>query len=280
MSLQNTLFWLIAPALQVGLAFLLWRKKLRRQYPAFFTYTVFQVISSVALLWEYKSASAQTYFYSYWTISGLCAVLGFLIVHELFTEAMRPYVGLRDMGRMVFLWISFVMLLVSAVVALSTSGNNISHITAAILTLERCVRLLQCSLLVFLIFCSSYLGLSWKNYPIGVAMGFAVVAASQLFLVVMQPFVSKEWLSLLNRGLMITYDVSVVLWLGYTVAPQSVRARHNVVFRPELDRWNQAALAVQNAGGTGFGHVADAPATYISDIESAVENVLKNNIKH
>src|SRR5271155_4563839 len=199
MSFAELFFWLFAPSIQCAIIVMMVRRKLRDNFPVFFTYTIFQVMTTITLLVIYRLAFAQyvdttIYFYAYWTINALSAILGFMIVYEMFTYAMRPYVGLRDMAHMVFQWTALVMLLISAVVAFSTQGSNLVHVTAAILTMERCVRLLQCAMCLFLVCCSSYLGLSWKSFPIGVSLGFAVVASSNLFLLGMHAMFNESWL--------------------------------------------------------------------------------------
>jgi hypothetical protein len=284
MSLFDLVIWLFAPSIQIAILFMMAKRKLRDNFPVFFTYTVFQVITNIALLAIYQLAlahyaSSYTYFYAYWTINALSAVLGFMIVHEMFSYAMRPYVGLRDMAHMVFQWTALVMLLVSAVIAFSTQGSNLVHITAAILTLERCVRLLQCAMCLFMVCCSSYLGLSWKSFPIGVSFGFALVASSNLFMLGMHYMFSENWMGILTTVFKMTYNVTVLLWLGYCLSPQSMKARTELLYRPAIDRWNQTALAIQHAGGAGIAH-DDVPATYISDIEHAVDRALKNSINH
>jgi len=255
------------------------KRKLQSVFPVFFTYTIFQTLSTGISIAIYNYGSSDSYFYAFYISNGLSALLGLLIVHELFSYAMRPYVGLRDMARMLFQWAVLFILLISAVVAFSTQGSYSGQMVTAILTMERCVRLLQCGLLLFLLCCSSYLGLSWKSFPIGAAFGFGLVAFSNLIFVGMQQMFHANWLKTFGviRGSM--YDVALVIWLVYSLLPQKVQVRNNLVYRPDIDRWNQAALAVQHAGGAGMGH-ADVPATYISDIEHAVDRALKNSISH
>jgi len=144
------------------------------------------------------------------------------------------------------------------------------------LTMERCVRLLQCAMCLFLVCCSSYLGLSWKSFPIGVSLGFAVVASSNLFLLGMHAMFNESWMNILNTVFRMSYIVTVLMWLGYCLSPQSMKARTELLYRPSIDRWNQSAMAIQYAGSFGRKPVhEETPATYISDIEHAVEDAMK-----
>ena len=99
MSPLGYVLWLLAPVCQVFLLIFMLRRKLRAEFPFFFTYTVFQVIS-FAVQYGVYHFSPDNYFNLYWTAAALSAMLGFLVIHEVFTYAIRPYPGLRDLGKL------------------------------------------------------------------------------------------------------------------------------------------------------------------------------------
>ena len=182
-------------AIQTCIALTMVKRKLHVVFPVFFTYSVFQILSMGVLSAVFNYGSSIDYFYAFYISNGLSALLGLIIVHEMFSYAMRPYVGLRDMAKILFQWAVLFILLISAVVALSTQSSHSEQLISAILTIERCVRLLQCGLLLFLLCCSSYLGLSWRSFPIGATVGFAMVAFSNLIFLGMQEMFHANWLN-------------------------------------------------------------------------------------
>src|SRR5882724_10740417 len=110
MSPFGYVLWLLAPVCQVFLLIFMLRRKLRAEFPFFFTYTVFQVIS-FAVQYGIYHFSPDNYFNVYWTAAALSAMLGFLVIHEVFTYAIRPYPGLRDLGKMLFRWVALLLVL-------------------------------------------------------------------------------------------------------------------------------------------------------------------------
>src|SRR2546423_7418475 len=166
------ILWLLAPTFQIALLVLMERRKLREQFPFFFTYTVLQVLN-VAVLFTVYHRLPDSYFDVYWVSTALSIILGFLVIHEVFAYIIRPYPGLRDLGTMLFRWAVLLLFLVAGISA-AVGAATASEITYHIVNLERAVRLIQCGLLLFVVMTSNYLGLSWKNFGCGVAFGFGI----------------------------------------------------------------------------------------------------------
>ncbi|MCU1309902.1 MAG: hypothetical protein JWO20_1027 [Candidatus Angelobacter sp.] len=249
------------------------RRKLTAEFPFFFTYTVFQVLS-VAVLFAIFHFAPSMYFYAYWTSSALGIMLAFAIIHEVFCYAIRPYVGLRDLGNLLFRWATFLLVLIGGMLAISAAGMNSKQLFLAIIDVERAVRLMQCGLLLFVFVCSSYLGLTWRNFASGIALGYGIFATTDLVMFSLHGQLGPSWNSTLGIITTSAYNLSVLTWFGYALMPESARQRVHaeVVYRPVFDRWNQAAMAL----------VTPSPAlvpgmsgqTYLTEIERTVENIM------
>src|SRR5438034_9154632 len=74
------------------------------------------------------------------------------------------------------------MLLVAGVVMASSPAAG-DPVLQAIVTLQRCVRVVQCGLILFLLIFSKYLGVSWRQQSFGIALGFGSLAPAELTLV-------------------------------------------------------------------------------------------------
>jgi hypothetical protein len=272
-SLVHYILWLAAPLLQLLILVFMVRHKLRAEFPFFFTYTAFQVLSAGALFAIFHF-TPNNYFYAYWTSAALGIMLGFAVIHEVFTYSIRPYVGLRDLGNILFRWAAFLLVLVGALLAMSASGMSTKQLYSAIVNVERGVRLMQCGLLLFIFLCSSYLGLTWKNFASGIALGYGIFAATDLVMFSLRAQLGPSWNSTLNIITTSAYNLSVLTWFAYALMPERARQRVHteVVYRPVFDRWNQAAMAL----------VTPSPAlvpgmsgqTYLTEIERTVENIM------
>src|SRR6201999_4304139 len=103
------------------------------------------------------------FFYSYWICAAVSLGIGFRIIHEIFLDVFRPYHTLKDLGSVLFRWGGLVMLLVAIVVAASTPASDQGPMLQSVLTIQRCVRVIQVGLVLFLLVFSRYLGVSWKQ---------------------------------------------------------------------------------------------------------------------
>ena len=278
MSPLQYVLWLLAPVCQIFLMIFMLRRKLRAEFPFFFTYTVFQVISFAVLYVIYHFAFAE-YFYAYWTYTGLSVVLGFLVIQEVFSYAIRPYAGLRDLGKLLFRWVGVLMVLVGSLVAMSSTSMNFRNIVYAVVDLERGVRLMQCGLLLFIFVCSSYLGLTWKNFASGIALGYGTFAASELVVYSLRVQLGGSAQQALGIVTSVAYCLSVMIWLGYSAMPETARQRvHNeVVYRPIFDRWNQAALVLTAPMAPNEAAMMGTQ-TYLTEIERAVDDIMAQQI--
>jgi hypothetical protein len=272
LSMADYILWFAAPALQIAILVFMVKRKLRAEFPFFFSYTVLQVLTVAALFTIFK-LSPGNYFYAYWTSSALGIMLGFAVIQEVFMYAIRPYTGLRDLGAKLFRWAGFVLLLVGALLAVSGSGMSSKQLVLAIVEVERAIRLMQCGLLLFIFLFSSSLGLTWKNFASGMALGYGVFAATNLVMYSLRSQLGHGWDSTVSYITTAAYNLSVIIWLGYSAMPESARqrVRTDFVYRPVFDRWNQAAMSIvapASANGIASEHA------YLSEIERTVETIM------
>jgi hypothetical protein len=162
----------------------------------------------------------------------------------------------------------------------STSGLTARHMVNVITDVERAVRLMQCGLLLFIFVCSSYLGLTWRNFAAGIALGYGLFASTSLVLYSLRLQFGGGWDKTMSLISGTAYLLSVLTWMGYSAMPDKVmqRVHNDVVYRPIFDRWNQAAMvltapmAPNEAAMMGGGH------TYLTEIERAVDDIMAHNI--
>lgn len=273
MSLKTIdyVLWLLPALMQAAICVLMVRQDLRQKFPFFFTYSLFQVLSATALFLVFRFADYSQYFFAFWTSTALGVLLGFVVIYEVFSYAIRPYPGLRGLGAMLFRWAVLLLVLITGISAASSTGSGAGRVVQEIVNLERSVRLIQCGLLLFVVMCSGYLGLSARNLATGIAFGFGMIASSDLVLYNLRAAHGAEWNRSLSMVSSIMYNLAVMTWFGYMLMPEAARKRSEIVYRPAFDRWNQAALLIMNDTPQAESH------TYLSDIEQTVETVMAQN---
>ena len=245
--------WCAQPVLQAAVAVVLWRRKLHKLFPVFFAYVLAQ-IGIFALTFPLRSAdNYEWFFYSYWAGAAVSALLSFRVIHEIFLDVFRPYDMLKDLGTVLFKWTGVVMLLVSVVVAFSSSTKGDSGaggdffglaITMAVTSLQRSVRLVQCGLILFLLLFARFLGVSKRQQSFGLALGFGMFASVELILLALH---SGGYLDVLRMALINTamYDLAIVIWLGYASAPHAVRS--GATNHLQTQRWEQSLADLHSA---------------------------------
>jgi predicted transporter len=215
------ILWCTTPVLMTVLAVAMYWRRLHKEFPYFFNYVVFQVLS---FLIEFPLRNWNNYFYIYWTMTALSIVVSFAVLLEIFKDAFRPYEALRDLSVILFRWCALVVLLVAGMWAISSwRGNQIDNVTNAIYVVERSVRMMQCGLVLFMLLFSEYLGISRRNVLFGIAIGFGFFAAVNMLVMTAlshQRVISNANLSRISA---LSYLLSMMIWLAYAILPATAR---------------------------------------------------------
>jgi hypothetical protein len=227
--------WYAHPVFQAVVAVVLWRRKLHKQFPAFFAYVLAQIglfgASAIAIS---RYGTHGSYFYLYCFDILASAILAFRVIHEVFLDVFRPYHTLKDLGTIVFKWSGVVMLLVSVVVAFSNSVGRDPVIHAAYI-LERSVRLVQFGLILFLLLFSRFLGVSRRQASFGIALGFGLYAGVDLLVQALEgggflPFAAGDLTA------MTAYNLAIGIWIVYAL---TANGRESALSSLQTQRWEQ-----------------------------------------
>jgi hypothetical protein len=235
--------WCAHPVLQLGVAGVMVRRKLYRRFPVFFRYVLCQVAIFAALFPVYLSGSYKPFFYGYWISAAISLVLGFLVIQEIFLDVFQPYHTLKDLGAVLFKWAGLVMLLAAGVVAAASPATSQGPLVEAVSTVQRCVRVIQCGLVLFLLVFSRYLGVSWRQRSFGIALGFGGFASAELFAVALN---ASHYLSETSTGIinMCAYNLAILTWAGYMWANDSTREPVTMLLKSQ--RWDQSLADLQH----------------------------------
>src|SRR5688500_12298361 len=254
-KLLHYFVWLGGVVLLGALISAMIAKRQRTSFPWFFQYAIYQAAITLLLFAVYHYGSYPTYYFTYWTTAAIGTVFAFCVLHEIFTVGFKPYPSLQQLGSLLFRWGALVVLIFAGVMAVSSTASTVNAITDAILTLERSVRLMQCGMVLLLMFFSRHLGLNFRHRVLGIAAGFGTVAAVNLILASLR---TGGWLtSDTAYSLIMTsvYAGAVISWTGFMLAPEPVR--RPVLAEPMSAAWD-SALSGLNGGSSNGNPSADA----------------------
>src|SRR5438067_8639256 len=234
--------WVVQPALQAVVAAIVFRRKLHKNFPTFLTFLIAQVAIFVVEYPVYRWGSRDAYFYVFWVANSVNLVLEFKIIHEIFLDIFRPYHALKDLGTALFKWAALVMVLVSGVF-ITTSSAWSDPVGRDVLILQRCVEVIQCGMLLFLLAFCKPLGVSWRRQRFCIALGFGLSAGSELisYGLFFGGHVSNNVLSITT---MMFYNIGICLWLFYSNLNRNEVAV--TVLVPQ--RWDNALMDLHAQG--------------------------------
>jgi hypothetical protein len=264
-SPQILALWVSQPVLQAAIAIVVYRRKLYKPFPAFFWYTVAQVIFFAIQFPLHLRDERFAYFYAYWSAVAVNVVLEFKIIHEIFIDVFRPYPALKDLASSLFKWAAVVMILVSVVmISVSPAWND--PVAKTILVVQRGVRVVQCGLVVFLLGFCKHLKVSWRQQSFGIALGFGAFSATELFVLALfsGSHVHGQIVDTINLSV---YSFAMVLWLAYSL----LNSHESMLPGLVPQRWDEALTDIQPQEQQGdslipmFEHMVDRALSKVHD---------------
>jgi len=260
------ILWFAQPVLQSAAAGVLYKRKLHRKFPVFFTYLVLQVPFFAIIFGAFTWGDYREFFYGYWSCAIISLAIGFKVIHEIFLDVFRPYHALKDLGSVLFKWAALVMVLVAIVVAASSSVSSNGPMVESVITAQRCVRVIQVGLVLLLLVFSKYVGISWRHFSFGVSLGFGSFALAELLVVALH---ATERISQ-NAGdftNIIAYNFCALAWVTYAAIKSPARETVNTLLTSQ--RWDHSLGDIQNTG---------APESLIPAFEKIVDHAFSRMI--
>ena len=281
MSFLSTLEFLLSAML----GFMFWRKGLHRRFPAMGAYLALRVASTpvLTLLFTSRWYSAEhlkdslelAYFFVFYAVYIVSAVLLFFVCMEVFRSALSSLPGLMRFGVVIFRWAALVSLVVTFS-SVSFWRRGFLSIPEVSMGLMRSVSLLELCLLAFLCLAMNALRLSVRDVAFGIALGFGVMSANDFIVV---SFMNSA--TTLTSPLQFVYE-SVILaslgtWVAYAAMPAMAPRPVVMAANSTIYRLNEIASAL--------GHpvpqiaVQQSNGFFLTDVEKVVEKVLSRSLK-
>jgi hypothetical protein len=214
-TLQNTV-WIAGMVLEFAIAVSVLYQRLWQIYPAFVSYILCEVVRS---LWLFAIGNGPAhyarYFYTYWITECIVALLGFVVVREIFSKALSAKFGLQRWGTALFWWSLAILILIAALAAVGAKGGEPDKLLAAIFLLKRVESLVRLGLIVALFVFVFVLGIPWADPVIGIAAGFGIYGAGELVAFAIRSSWGRHAKGAFSWTLMGIGLCQEILWLAY-----------------------------------------------------------------
>lgn len=233
--------WIAPHVLQVLIVAVMIRRRMTRDFPMFFAYTVFEIVyeGTMFILDHSPSVSPDRYWQAHWVGLGISIILRFGVVYEIFSHVFRKYPGLWALNRSLLSWTTVVLLLAAVAVSAQPLGDDTYRILSAVNVVNRAVSLIQIGLLMFIFVFSSACGLSWRSHVYGIALGLGVFSSVDLAIAAMRVWVGTAAGNyVFSFVTMAAYHCCVLIWLVYLLVPEPSGRRLKDLPANNLEQWS------------------------------------------
>src|SRR5215470_2990000 len=121
-------FWFASHVLQIVIVVFLVRRKMIRQFPAFFVYTCFQILQfAVLFTMDSMDSITRDQYYAAWMVERyISAMLRFAVIHEIFQHVFHSYAALQSFGERLYRWCTALLMVVAVVLVAYSTGTNLN----------------------------------------------------------------------------------------------------------------------------------------------------------
>ncbi|SPE45059.1 membrane hypothetical protein [Candidatus Sulfotelmatobacter sp. SbA7] len=231
--------WFTRVTLSLILLLVIIRRQLYKPFPLFTLHTAWIVLAGMGLVaMNYApSVNGYQYFVGVAISNSVEAILAFAIIYQMFTQRLRHYPVVSDLGRSAFRITTLIFVVIAVSLAWFEPGQAPSQLTSAYLIMQRTARTLQCGQLVFLFLFCGYFRLSWRSQAFGIALGFGILTSTSLATNAIHSQIASGRAANLNEHALqmvndSTYLIAVLVWLIYILAPEQTPQPKD---RPTMD---------------------------------------------
>jgi hypothetical protein len=244
-SAPQLAFAVIPAIMLLVVAARMFMKKLYRECPLFFAYSIYHVVS-IGTTIAASRISEWTYFYTYWTFQLLDIFLTIAVVQEIYSYIFRPYSGFHALGRALFRWAAFMLLIGCVVAAAASPGNDSERVMAGLLVLSRSADMLIGGLLLLLFTICGVFAIPWKKYVFGFAVGLALLSSISLIVFAIRTHVGEVAHRFLSISVQLSYNIAAVIWVVSAFTEESQATSFGRSNSRQLREWNRALLELLN----------------------------------
>jgi hypothetical protein len=227
-------------ALLASIAVLFKRRSAYRLFPWFFAYVIYHILQTITTeAVDITQGLGWTYIWTYYSTQVISLTLSFAVIHELFSSVVRPYRAFNYVGTMLFILAAICLAIVALLMVVFGSGPGINRLAYAVFVTLRSLRIVQLGLLLLLFLLARSLGLSWRSYSFGIALGYGLYAAVDLVLVAVRAEFGEGIWHLHSLLTTTAFTGMLLVWLVYILQRQAVAQPVRVIPYNDIAKWNE-----------------------------------------
>ena len=234
--------WIAPHLLQIGIAGIMFQRKLIRLFPYFFAYTCFEVFEFGLLLASDRFHIGKVSYFSLYSVTAVVStILRFGIILEILRQLSSSYAVLERVLKPLFRWVTIGLLIAALALAVYAGGDRSNRSWFVMNMLDRTALILQMGLLAGLFSFSRYLTLSWRNQVFGIALGLGVYATVDLVAAAILSQTGFLYATLLDYTSMAAYQCSVLIWIFYLLRRERNRSDDvsDLPTHHDVEAWNE-----------------------------------------
>ena len=230
-------------ALQDLLGCVLLAKKMWPKFPVFTTYVLVEFVVGIVMYGAFVlPLSREAYIHLYVVGQAISLFLGLSVVYELFRHLLTPYPGLKKLASITFQAVLVILIILGVTVIYGQHSGERNALLAGFLVVEEATGIIEVGVLVFLFAFASMLGLHWREYPFGIALGTGICVIVKLVTVTLRTHFGVARSDLLSLIGVVTFDIALLIWIKYLLAPERAPKPVKVPERSQLEQWNRAVM--------------------------------------
>jgi len=214
-ALLQRAVWYIGIVAELLLLWELGRSRLVRSYPFFTAFLAWQVARVPPTMWAFRF-SPGWYPPVYWFLDVISWILIFLVILELYDQALGHYSGFRRLARSLVLWAAVVLTLaVSASVSLEKGlapGQGTGFLNDWLLLMLRSARMVHAGLLLALVLFLLWFRLKTAYLLYYFIWGWLAHSVLQVALASLSYQTGKQLLAVLSVARPLTFVVILFVW--------------------------------------------------------------------
>jgi hypothetical protein len=230
--------WYAGIGLLTILVAILIARRMWRKLPIFTAYSVLNLVQGGGLYFLLRYPTL--YQYTHWVCEVLGMLMGLGVVYEIFKNLFGSYKALGRLASNIFYWVLLALVVLGAVVLYAHGSVQGARYVAAFLVVEESVRIIEVGLILALFLFSGAFGLHWRQSIFGIALGLGIFTTVELVAITMRAHFGFVATPALNIARGLSFDTSLLVWMGYLLVPERVPSQTAVPQSGQLEQWNQA----------------------------------------
>jgi hypothetical protein len=210
MKIVGILMQVIGGGLLLALVAVIIRRRLHREYPFFFAYTIFSLLVTVTLL--LASGNYKAYLYGYWISEAFGVVFVLFALNEAFYDVFYSFYSFWWF-RLIFPGAAAAMALLAIRDAILKPFARIQLFMWVILSVESALSIFQAGIFLAFLLLALGLRLQWRRYPFYIALGFALSGAGDWIAQALLSQFGTRYMQVVRYLPAMMYICATLVWL-------------------------------------------------------------------